>query len=88
MRISRSFLQFSRPRYQSSDVIGEELRAERLLEAMCLGIGFEGLDLLGDALVGPAARERKKAPAIDGQGKLKQGGTEWSVRHCPLYIHW
>jgi hypothetical protein len=28
------------------------------------------------------------APAIDGQGKLKQSGTEWPVRPCPLYIHW
>jgi hypothetical protein len=36
-------------------------------------------------LSGPG-RERKKAPAVDGQGKLKQSGTEWSVRPCPLCI--
>jgi hypothetical protein len=40
----------------SSDVIGEELCAERLLKPACLGLGFEGLDFIPDASVGFAAR--------------------------------
>jgi hypothetical protein len=44
-------------------------------------------ETVGGGHWGPG-QERKKAPAIDGQGKLKQSGTEWSVRPCPLYIHW
>jgi hypothetical protein len=44
---------------------------------------------LSAEVIGPG-QERKKAPAIDGQGMLKQSGTKWSVRPCPLYIyiHW
>jgi hypothetical protein len=38
-----------------SDVIGEELCAERLLEPLCLSFGFEGLDFVTNALVGPTA---------------------------------
>jgi hypothetical protein len=30
-------------------------------------------------------QERKKAPAVEGWGKLKQSGTEWSVRPCGPY---
>jgi hypothetical protein len=40
---------------RSSDVIGEELCAERLLKPSCLGFGFEGLDFVANALVSPAA---------------------------------
>ena len=40
-------------RLLSSDVIGKELSAERLSEASCLGLSFEGLDFVTDALVSP-----------------------------------
>ena len=39
-----------------SDMIGEELCAERLLEPLCLSFGFEGLDFVTNTLVSPAAR--------------------------------
>jgi len=38
----------------SSDVIGKELRADRLSKPSCLGFGFEGLDFVTDALVSSA----------------------------------
>src|SRR5262249_46439975 len=40
-------------RLLSSDVIGKELSAERLSEASCLGLSFEGLDFVADALISP-----------------------------------
>jgi hypothetical protein len=36
-------------------MIRKKLCAERLPKASCVGCGFEGLDLVTDALVGPVA---------------------------------
>src|SRR5262249_42572103 len=44
-------------RLLSSDVIGKELSAERL-SASCLGLSFEGMDFVTDALVSPPHRVR------------------------------